>query len=58
MKSNFREGDEADGRQNIRKALVPDHELVWAGDVIIRSAFDYSLVEDLKEIPQDSSHFV
>jgi hypothetical protein len=44
--------------QKIRHAFVPGHELTWLGDVVLRSTFDYSLVEDIKEIPQDSSHFV
>ena len=44
--------------QSIRKSFVPEHELVWAGDVVIRSAFDYSLVEDIGDILQNSAHFV
>jgi len=44
--------------KTVRQTFVPDHTLLWTGDVVIRSAFDYSLVEDIKEIPQDSSHFV
>ncbi|KAL2796552.1 hypothetical protein BJX66DRAFT_323870 [Aspergillus keveii] len=48
----------ADGiKSKIRYAFVPAHELTWLGDVVLRSTFDYSLVEDIREIPQDSSHF-
>ncbi|EXJ77329.1 hypothetical protein A1O3_09555 [Capronia epimyces CBS 606.96] len=48
----------ADGiRSGVRGVFVPNHELVWNGDVVLRSTFDYSLVEDLKDIPQNSSHF-
>ncbi|KAL2840789.1 hypothetical protein BJY01DRAFT_249856 [Aspergillus pseudoustus] len=48
----------ADGiKSKIRHAFVPDHQLTWLGEVVLRSTFDYSLVEDIKEIPQDSSHF-
>ncbi|KAJ0420943.1 hypothetical protein BJY00DRAFT_312611 [Aspergillus carlsbadensis] len=48
----------ADGiKSKIREVFVPGHELTWLGDVVLRSTFDYSLVEDIKEIPQDSSHF-
>ncbi|KAL2419670.1 hypothetical protein ABEF95_002784 [Exophiala dermatitidis] len=47
----------ADGiKSNIRGNFVPNHELVWNGDIVLRSAFDYDLVKDL-DVPQDSSHF-
>ncbi|KAL5333094.1 hypothetical protein BJX70DRAFT_79349 [Aspergillus crustosus] len=42
--------------QMLRQAFVSNHELTWLGDVVLRSTFDYSAVEDIKEIHQDSSN--
>lgn len=45
----------ADGiHSRIRKQFAPDHELSWTGMVAFRSAFDYSLVQHIKDLPEDA----
>lgn len=36
---------------------MPDLELKWTGWTAFRSVFDYSLVESIPDIPQDSTHW-
>ncbi|KAF2802259.1 salicylate hydroxylase [Mytilinidion resinicola] len=48
----------ADGiKSRVRKAFVTNHELSWTGEAIFRSTFPYSLVSDIKDLPQDSIHW-
>ncbi|KAL3704855.1 hypothetical protein TMatcc_008527 [Talaromyces marneffei ATCC 18224] len=48
----------ADGiKSRVRRSFVPDHKLNWLGDVVLRTTFDYYVITDIKEIPQNSSHF-
>ncbi|KAF2494551.1 FAD/NAD(P)-binding domain-containing protein [Lophium mytilinum] len=48
----------ADGiKSKVRKAFIPNHELSWTGEAIFRSTFPYSLVADIKDLPQDSIHW-
>lgn len=45
----------ADGiHSRIRKQFAPDHELSWTGMVAFRAAFDYSLVQHIKDLPEDA----
>lgn len=45
----------ADGiHSKIRKQFAPDHELGWTGMVAFRTAFDYSLVQHIEDLPEDA----
>lgn len=45
----------ADGiHSRIRKQFAPDHELSWTGMVAFRAAFDYSLVQHIRDLPKDA----
>lgn len=44
--------------QKVRAAFVPNHKLKWTGKVFARSTFDASLVEGIKDLPADSTHWV
>lgn len=45
----------ADGiHSKIRKQLAPDHELKWTGMVAFRAAFDFSVVQNIKGLPEDA----
>lgn len=46
----------ADGiHSKIRKHFVPDHELTWTGMVAFRAAFDFSIVQHIKDLPEDAA---
>ncbi|EXJ86837.1 hypothetical protein A1O3_03791 [Capronia epimyces CBS 606.96] len=48
----------ADGiKSKVRQSFVPNHTLSWTGDVVFRTVFNYSLVEDIPNLPQNSTHF-
>ncbi|KAL2222392.1 monooxygenase [Thermoascus aurantiacus ATCC 26904] len=48
----------ADGiHSKVRAAFVPNHKLKWTGKVFARSTFDASLVEGIKDLPADSTHW-
>lgn len=45
----------ADGiHSRIRKQFAPDHELRWTGMVAFRAAFDFSVVQHIKDLPEDA----
>lgn len=45
----------ADGiHSKIRKHVAPDHELRWTGMVAFRAAFDFSVVQHIKDLPEDA----
>lgn len=49
----------ADGiHSKVRRAFAPDHELKWTGAIAFRAAFDFSLVEDIKGLPEDAVFWV
>ncbi|KAL1857939.1 hypothetical protein Plec18170_003163 [Paecilomyces lecythidis] len=48
----------ADGiHSKVRASFVPDHRLYATGKVYMRSTFDASLVENIPDLPLDSSHW-
>ncbi|KAI9731324.1 MAG: hypothetical protein M1834_005227 [Cirrosporium novae-zelandiae] len=48
----------ADGMNSaVRRAFLPSHKLSWTGAIFYRSVFDASLVEDIKDLPPDSTHW-
>ncbi|KAH8881406.1 FAD/NAD(P)-binding domain-containing protein [Thozetella sp. PMI_491] len=48
----------ADGiKSTIRSTFIPNHELSWSGDAIFRTTFPYSLVSDIPDIAQNSTHY-
>ena len=49
----------ADGiHSKVRKVFVPEHELKWTGWVAFRSAFDASVMNDVKDLPDDAIFWV
>lgn len=48
----------ADGlRSKVRVAFNPEHSLHWTGRTLFRSTFDASLVENIPDLPPDSTHW-
>jgi salicylate hydroxylase len=49
----------ADGlRSAVRGFFVPDFELKWSGLIAYRSAFDVKLLDDVEDLPEDTTQWV
>jgi salicylate hydroxylase len=43
--------------QGVRSFFAPALKLKWSGWTAFRAVYDYSLVDDIPNIPQDSTHW-
>jgi len=49
----------ADGiRSSVRGLFVPDFELKWSGLIAYRSAFDVKLLDQIEDVPEDTTQWV
>jgi len=49
----------ADGiHSSVRGFFVPDFELKWSGLIAYRSAFDVKLLDNVKDLPEDTTQWV
>jgi salicylate hydroxylase len=49
----------ADGiRSAVRGLFAPDFELKWSGLIAYRSAFDVKLLDDINDLPEDTTQWV
>lgn len=53
----FHSSHELTFKQGVRSSLVPDFQLKWSGWTAFRSIFDASLVEAIRNLPPDSTHW-